>query len=176
MFKKFSLQIKISLSILIPLLIMLIISNTINVIYVKEASKKLSYKILEESSKGETATLQSLMEDDLYYTIGLGKVIEGFYSDGMTNRNFYETTVYNFFTKLSQRISSIHIAFEPNTLDNDSNYINSLKYSKANGQFNYSVSRSVGTSILESYSDASIFQNDYYVNALKTAEIYITDI
>ena len=176
MIKKFSLQIKISLSILIPLLIMLIISNTINVIYVKEASKKLSYKILEESSKGETATLQSFMEDDLYYTIGLGKVIEGFYSDGMTNRTFYETTVYNFFTKLSQRITSIHIAFEPNVLDNDSNYTNSIKYSKANGRFNYNVSRGSGTSILESYSDASIFQNEYYVNALKTADIYITDI
>ena len=151
MIKKFSLQIKISLAILVPLLVMLIISNTINVLYVKNASKKLSYKILEESSKGEAAKLQSFMEDDLYYTIGLQKVIEGFYSDGMTNRVFYETTVYNFFTKLSQNVNAIFIGFEPNALDNDSNYTNSQKYGSANGRFNYYVQRNGADNFKESY-------------------------
>ena len=176
MIKKFSLQIKISLAILVPLLVMLIISNTINVLYVKNASKKLSYKILEESSKGEAAKLQSFMEDDLYYTIGLQKVIEGFYSDGMTNRVFYETTVYNFFTKLSQNVNAIFIGFEPNALDNDSNYTNSQKYGSANGRFNYYVQRNGADNFKESYFDSKVFGNLSYTQPLNTGEVYITDV
>ena len=176
MIKKFSLQIKISLAILVPLLVMLIISNTINVLYVKNASKKLSYKILEESSKGEAAKLQSFMEDDLYYTIGLQKVIEGFYSDGMTNRVFYETTVYNFFTKLSQNVNAIFIGFEPNALDNDSNYTNSQKYGSANGRFNYYVQRNGADNFKESYFDSKVFGNLSYTHPLNTGEVYITDV
>ncbi|WP_297203527.1 methyl-accepting chemotaxis protein [uncultured Brachyspira sp.] len=176
MIKKFSLQIKISLAILVPLLVMLIISNTINVLYVKNANKKLSYKILEESSKGEAAKLQSFMEDDLYYTIGLQKVIEGFYSDGMTNRVFYETTVYNFFTKLSQNVNAIFIGFEPNALDNDSNYTNSQKYGSANGRFNYYVQRNGADNFKESYFDSKVFGNLSYTQPLNTGEVYITDV
>ena len=47
-----SLQFKISMVILIPFLIMLIIYGTINILSVGNVTKKLSYKILEESAKG----------------------------------------------------------------------------------------------------------------------------
>ncbi|AEM22661.1 putative methyl-accepting protein [Brachyspira intermedia PWS/A] len=56
---------------MIPLLIMLIISNAINIAYVKSASKNLSHRILEESSKGEAAKLLSYMKEDLYSLVGL---------------------------------------------------------------------------------------------------------
>ncbi|MEI0558982.1 methyl-accepting chemotaxis protein [Brachyspira intermedia] len=176
MVKKFSLQIKISLAILIPLLIMLIISNAINIAYVKSASKKLSYRVLEESSKGEAAKLLSYMEEDLYSLVGLERVIRGLYNDGTLSRPFYERLLYSFFDELPQKVNSLLIIFEPNTIGNDSDYTNSEKYGPANGRFNYYLSRDNNSKIRTSYFDTKIFQNDTYKKTLSTGETYISDV
>ena len=176
MVKKFSLQIKISLAILIPLLIMLIISNAVNIAYVKSASKKLSYRVLEESSKGEAAKLLSYMEEDLYSLVGLERVIRGLYNDGTLSRAFYERLLYSFFDELPKKVNSLLIIFEPNTIGNDSDYTNSEKYGPANGRFNYYLSRDDSSKIQTSYFDTKIFQNDTYKKTLSTGETYISDV
>ena len=176
MIKKFSLQIKISLAILIPLLIMLIISNAVNIIYVKSASKNLSYRILEESSKGEAAKLLSYMKEDLYSLIGLERVVRGFYNDGTLSRPFYERLLYSFFDELPQKVNGLLIAFEPNIIGNDSDYTNSEKYGSANGRFTYYLSKNNNSKIQASHFDTRIFQNEAYTKTLSTGEIYISDI
>ena len=176
MVKKFSLQIKISLAILMPLLIMLIISNAVNIAYVKSASKKLSYRVLEESSKGEAAKLLSYMKEDLYSLVGLERVIRGLYNDGTSSRPFYERLLYSFFDELPQKVNSLLIIFEPNTIGNDSDYTNSEKYGPANGRFNYYLSRDNNSKIQVSYFDTKIFQNDTYKKTLSTGETYISDV
>ena len=176
MVKKFSLQIKISLAILIPLLIMLIISNAVNIAYVKSASKKLSYRVLEESSKGEAAKLLSYMKEDLYSLVGLERVIRGLYNDGTLSRAFYERLLYSFFDELAKKVNSLLIIFEPNTIGNDSDYTNSEKYGPANGRFNYYLSRDDSSKIQTSYFDTKIFQNDTYKKTLSTGETYISDV
>ena len=176
MVKKFSLQIKISLAILIPLLIMIIISNAVNIAYVKSASKKLSYRVLEESSKGEAAKLLSYMEEDLYSLVGLERVIRGLYNDSTLSRAFYERLLYSFFDELPKKVNSLLIIFEPNTIGNDSDYTNSEKYGPANGRFNYYLSRDDSSKIQTSYFDTKIFQNDTYKKTLSTGETYISDV
>ena len=176
MVKKFSLQIKISLAILMPLLIMLIISNAVNITYVKSASKKLSYRVLEESSKGEAAKLLSYMKEDLYSLVGLERVIRGLYNDGTSSRPFYERLLYSFFDELPQKVNSLLIIFEPNTIGNDSDYTNSEKYGPANGRFNYYLSRDNNSKIQVSYFDTKIFQNETYKKTLSTGETYISDV
>ncbi|AUJ49235.1 methyl-accepting chemotaxis protein [Brachyspira hyodysenteriae] len=176
MVKKFSLQIKISLAILVPLLIMLIISNSINIVYVKSASKNLSHRVLEESSKGEAAQLLSYMNEDLYSLVGLERVIRGLYNDGTLSRPFYERLLYSFFDELPQKVNGLLIAFEPNMIGNDADYTNSEKYGPANGRFNYYLSRNNNFKIQASYFDMKIFQNESYTKALSTGETYISDV
>ena len=90
MFKKLSLQLKITIAILVPILIMIIISNTFIISYVNKISKELSYKVLLESSKGEANNIKSEIEQSLHDMMGLKIVFENLYKDGIRDRKVYE--------------------------------------------------------------------------------------
>ncbi len=97
MFKKLSLQVKISLAILLPLLIMILISNIVNIIYVQGINQKLSYKILQETARGEGSQLSTVVKEDLYLITGLKYTLENMYNLGNRNRKYYEDAVKLFF-------------------------------------------------------------------------------
>ena len=175
MFKKVSLQVKISLFILIPLVIMLIISNMVNIIYVRKSTVQLIYSILNNNAKYEVSKLKYFMEKDSDYVIGFASTVSGFYNDGIVNRDFYERMSDNFFKNLPDKVIGLLIAFEPNLLGNDNDYINSEKYAAADGRFNYYLSKN-GENIGQSYLNKDIFQKEYYTEVLKNGKVYVTDV
>lgn len=71
MLKKLNLNIKISLVILLPLIIMLIISNIVNIIYVRKSTIKLIYSVLDNKAKYEVVMLKSFMYKDAEHIMGL---------------------------------------------------------------------------------------------------------
>ncbi|MEI0798593.1 methyl-accepting chemotaxis protein [Brachyspira intermedia] len=175
MLKKLNLNIKISLVILVPLIIMLIISNIVNIVYVRKSTIKLIYSILDNKAKYEVAMLKSFMYKDAEHIIGLANTLSGFYNDNILDRNFYERTSYNFLNNLPKRVNGLLIAFEPNIIGNDNDYTNSEKYASSGGRFNYYVSRD-NDIIKDNYFDNKIFQEKYYTETLRSGEIYITDV
>ena len=175
MFKRVSLQVKISLVILIPLVIMLIISNTVNIIYVRKSTVQLIYSILNNNAKYEVSKLKSFMEKDSNYAVGFANTISGFYNDGILNRDFYERMSSYFFDNLSENVVGLLMAFEPNSLGNDNDYINSEKYAAAGGRFNSYLLRNAGN-IQQSNLNKDIFQKEYYTEVLKSGRIYVTDV
>ena len=88
MLKKLNLNIKISLVILVPLIIMLIISNIVNIVYVRKSTIKLIYSILDNKAKYEVAMLKSFMYKDAEHIIGLANTLSGFYNDDILDRIF----------------------------------------------------------------------------------------
>ena len=88
--KKISLRLKISFSILIPLVIMLVFANVVNIVYVRTASKGFVYQILNQSAAMEVESLKSIINDEADITVGFANTVAGFYKDGVSNRNFYE--------------------------------------------------------------------------------------
>ena len=60
-----SLQFKISMIILVPFFIMLMISGAFNILSVRNVTRKLSYRVLEESAKGEAAKVENLVQEAL---------------------------------------------------------------------------------------------------------------
>ncbi|MCZ9963628.1 methyl-accepting chemotaxis protein [Brachyspira hyodysenteriae] len=175
MLKKLNLNIKISLVILLPLIIMLIISNIVNIIYVIKSTIKLIYSVLDNKAKYEVVMLKSFMYKDAEHIMGLANTLSGFYNDNILDRNFYEKTSYNFLNNLPNRVNGLLIAFEPNIIGNDNDYINSEKYGVSGGRFNYYLSRDNDT-IKGNYFDNKIFQEKHYTETLKSGELYITDV
>ena len=174
MFKRVSLQVKISLVILIPLLIMMIISNVINIIYVQSISSKLSYKILEEAAKGERNKLSAVIKEDLYQITGLKYTIENMYSSGVRDRKAYEDAVKTFFNLLPTTVVGTMLAFEPNIIGNDANYINI--YPLTEGQQTYYISRSSANNISERALPRQDIEADYYTEPIRKAKEYLSGI
>ncbi|CRF33922.1 methyl-accepting chemotaxis protein [Brachyspira suanatina] len=174
MFKRVSLQVKISLIILIPLLIMIAISNIVNIIYVQNASSKLSYKILEEVAKGEGNKLTAVVKEDLYQITGLKYTIENMYNSGITDRNSYEAVVKNFFSILPETVVGVMLAFEPNIVGNDAAYSNIYPLTK--GQQTYYISRTSANNIEERALSASDINADYYKEPISKAREYLSGI
>ena len=96
MFKKISLQFKITVAILVPILIMIIISNVFIISYVNKVTKDLSYKILRDTAKYEANDMNNRIETSLHNIIGLKIVLENLYKDGIRDRKAYEKQTYNF--------------------------------------------------------------------------------
>ncbi len=71
MFKKVGLKFQITFIILVPIILIIIASNLFIQIYVGEISKKLSYKILEETSIKEASNIKFSIEKHLYNSLGL---------------------------------------------------------------------------------------------------------
>ncbi|ASJ20674.1 chemotaxis protein [Brachyspira hampsonii] len=174
MFKRVSLQVKISLIILIPLLIMIAISNVVNIIYVQNASSKLSYKILEEVAKGEGNKLTAVVKEDLYQITGLKYTLENMYNSGITDRNAYENVVGNFFGILPETVVGVMLAFEPNIVGNDAAYSNVYPLTK--GQQTYYISRTSGNNIQERALSAGDISADYYKEPISKAKDYLSGI
>ncbi|MCZ9850350.1 methyl-accepting chemotaxis protein [Brachyspira hyodysenteriae] len=170
-----SLQFKISMVILIPFIIMLIISNIFNILSVNNVTKKLSYKILEESAKGEAAKVESLVQEAFDSLNTFEYTINNLYKSGERNRDVYKNTTRNFFDTLSEGTGALFLIFKPNVMGNDADYINDPNYSEAGGMFSDYVYRNNG-SFADRGMTSEELKSDYYSVPVTTGNINITSI
>ncbi|MEI0496636.1 methyl-accepting chemotaxis protein [Brachyspira intermedia] len=170
MFKKVGLKFQITAIILVPIMIIVILSNTVFMLYVGKITKNLSYKILEETSLKEANDIKFNIEKHLYSVLGLKVNIENIYNRGIRERATYKQLTSVFFNSLPDDINGLSIAFEPNALDNDADYTNS-EYRAANGRFNYYISRNG-----EAYLGIDTFNVDYYTEPKRTGDVYVSGV
>ena len=76
MFKKVGLKFQITAIILVPIMIIVILSNTVVMLYVGKITKNLSYKVLQETSYKEANNIKFNIEKHLYNVMGLKVNIE----------------------------------------------------------------------------------------------------
>ncbi|MBT8735079.1 methyl-accepting chemotaxis protein [Brachyspira hyodysenteriae] len=170
MFKKVGLKFQITAIILVPIMIIVIASNTIVMLYVGKITKNLSYKILQETSHKEANNIKFNIEKHLYNVMGLKVNIENIYNRGIRDRATYKQLTSVFFNSLPDDINGLSIAFEPNALDNDADYTNT-EYRPSNGRFNYYISRNG-----ESYLGIDTFNIDYYTEPKRTGAVYVSGV
>ena len=140
MFKKVGLKFQITAIILVPIIVIIILANTVIMLYVGNITKNLSYKILQETSLREANDIKFNIEKHLYNVMGLKVNIENIYNRGIRDRVTYKQLTSVFFNSLPDDINGLSIAFEPNALDNDADYTNT-EYKPSNGRFNYYISK-----------------------------------
>ena len=170
MFKKVGLKFQITAIILVPIMIIVILSNTVVMSYVGKITKNLSYKILEETSLKEANDIKFNIEKHLYNVMGLKVNIENIYNRGIRDRVTYKQLTSVFFNSLPDDINGLSIAFEPNALDNDADYTNT-EYKPSNGRFNYYISKNG-----EAYLGIDTFNVDYYTEPKRTGDVYVSGV
>ena len=170
MFKKVGLKFQITAIILVPIMIIVILSNTVIMLYVGKITKNLSYKILQETSLKEANDIKYNIEKHLYNVMGLKVNIENIYNRGIRDRATYKQLTSVFFNSLPDDINGLSIAFEPNALDNDADYTNT-EYKPSNGRFNYYISRNG-----EAYLGIDTFNVDYYTEPKRTGDVYVSGV
>ncbi|MEI0702191.1 methyl-accepting chemotaxis protein [Brachyspira intermedia] len=170
MFKKVGLKFQITAIILVPIMIIVILSNTVVMLYVGKITKNLSYKVLQETSYKEANNIKFNIEKHLYNVMGLKVNIENIYNRGIRDRVTYKQLTSVFFNSLPDDINGLSIAFEPNALDNDADYTNT-EYRPSNGRFNYYISRNG-----EAYLGIDTFNVDYYTEPKKTGQVYVSGV
>ena len=109
MFKKVSLKFQITIAILLPIILIVIISNLFIQLYTGKISKDLSYKILEESSSKESNSIKYNIEKHLYNVMGLKINIENLYRSGVRDREVYKQITSVFFDNLPKMFFCILI-------------------------------------------------------------------
>ncbi|WP_028328740.1 methyl-accepting chemotaxis protein [Brachyspira alvinipulli] len=170
-----SLQFKISMIILVPFFIMLMISGAFNILSVRNVTRKLSYKVLEESAKGEAAKVENLVQEALDSLKTFEYIVNDLYSSGERNRDIYKENVEEFFSTLPEGTGALFLVFEPNMMGNDADYINDVNYSEAGGMFSEYAYRNNG-SISSRGMTKEELKSDYYTAPISTGNTYITSI
>ena len=170
MFKKVGLKFQITAIILVPIMIIVILSNTVAMLYVGKITKNLSYKVLQETSYKEANNIKFNIEKHLYNVMGLKVNIENIYNRGIRDRVTYKQLTSVFFNSLPDDINGLSIAFEPNALDNDADYTNT-EYKPSNGRFNYYISKNG-----EAYLGIDTFNVDYYTEPKRTGDVYVSGV
>ena len=173
MFKKVRLHVKITASILIPILIMIVISNIVTIINVKKISGDLSYKVLEEASNSEVNKLKSVVKEEYYSVTTLKYVIENMYNNNIRDRIAYDNIIAEYLYNLPKTVVGVMLAFEPNTIGNDSNYINEYPYTK--GQQTYYMARVNGQDSQVVITSEDL-KSDYYTVPIKTSKTYLSGV
>ncbi|MCZ9870836.1 methyl-accepting chemotaxis protein [Brachyspira hyodysenteriae] len=170
-----SLQFKISMVIVVPFIIMLIISNLFNIFSVNNVTKKLSYKVLEESAKGEAAKVQALVQEAFDSLSTFEYTVDNLYRSGERNREVYKNTTKDFFETLPEGTGALFLVFKNNVMGNDADYINDPKYSEAGGMFSDYVYRNNGSADDRGMTSEEL-KSDYYSVPVTTGNINITSI
>ena len=170
-----SLQFKISMIILVPFFIMLMISGAFNILSVRNVTRKLSYKVLEESAKGEAAKVENLVQEALDSLKTFEYIVNDLYSSGERNRDIYKENVEEFFSTLPEGTGALFLVFEPNMMGNDADYINDINYSEAGGMFSEYAYRNNG-SISSRGMTKEELKSDYYTTPISTGNTHITSI
>ena len=173
MFKKVRLHVKITAAILIPILIMIVISNIVTIINVKKISGDLSYKVLEEASNSEVNKLKSVVKEEYYSVTTLKYVIENMYNNNIRDRIAYNNIIAEYLYNLPKTVVGVMLAFEPNTIGNDSNYINEYPYTK--GQQTYYMARVNGQDSQVVITSEDL-KSDYYTVPIKTSKTYLSGV
>ena len=175
MIKLHSLQFKISMIILIPFSIMLIISSIVNILSVSNVTKKLSYKILNESAKGEASKLENIVQESLDSLNVFEFTVDNLYQSGERNRDVYRNTTLNFFSTLSEGTGALFLVFEPNVVGNDIDYINDPRYSVSDGMFSDYVYRNNASAASRGMTSEEL-KSDYYTAPISSGNTYITSV
>lgn len=171
-----SLQFKISMIILIPFFIMLVISSIFNIFSVNNVTKKLSYKVLEESAKGEAAKVESLVQEAFDSLNTFEYTINNLYRSGERNREIYKNTTKNFFDTLSEGTGALFLIFKPNIMGNDADYINDPNYYQADGMFSDYVYKDNNGAVNNRPMTKEELKSDYYTVPVNSGNINITSI
>ncbi|CRF33919.1 methyl-accepting chemotaxis protein [Brachyspira suanatina] len=132
---KNSLNIKVSLFIIIPTIIIIVIFGIVTIIHTFNISKNDSLVIIDKISEVQLLNMRDLINNELNYIKNIKFVTEELYNSNVKNRKIYENFMYKFSKKMSKNAEAIFLLFLPNVIGNDNTYKNNSLYKNIDGRF-----------------------------------------
>ena len=132
---KNSLNIKVSLFIIIPIIIIIMITGIMSIIHTSVISKDMSLVIVDEISEAKLLEMRDLINNELNYMKSIKLVAEELYNSNIKSRELYENFMYKFSKKISENAEAVFLLFLPNIIGNDNMYKNDGLYSNIGGRF-----------------------------------------
>ncbi|WP_297203525.1 methyl-accepting chemotaxis protein [uncultured Brachyspira sp.] len=173
---KVSLNIKISLFIMIPIITIILIFGIINTIYIYKMTKQMSLFAISQMSDKELFEVESIINVELNYLNNIKYSVENLYNYNVRNREVYEDLMKRFASEMSTNAASISLVFLTNALDNDSIYINNPLYNDIDGRLGIYLLKDKDNSVSRISMKKSDLEYNYLNITIKSGKPHITTL
>ena len=130
-----SLNIKVSLFIIIPIIIIIMSVGILTILHTYNISRDMSLVTIDQISEVQLLNMRDLINNELNFMKGIKFVSEELYCSNIRNRRIYENVMCKFSKKISENAEAVFLLFLPNAIDNDNIYKNDSSYKNINGRF-----------------------------------------
>ncbi|HJH55668.1 MAG TPA: methyl-accepting chemotaxis protein, partial [Brachyspira hyodysenteriae] len=172
---KVSLNIKISLFILIPITIIILVFGVINTIYTYKMTKQMTLFIISQMAEKEVYEIESIINLELNYLNNVKYSVENLYNYNVRQRSLYEYLMNSLANEMSTNAVSVSLIFSDNAVDNDNMYINNPLYKDIEGRLGISFFKDKNN-IDRINMDMSDLQFTYFDTIVETRKPYITKL
>ena len=178
---KNSLNIKVSLFIIIPIIIIIMSAGILTILHTYNISRDMSLVTIDQISEVQLLNMRDLINNELNFMKGIKFVSEELYCSNIRDRKIYENVMCKFSKKISENAEAVFLLFLPNAIDNDNIYKNDSWYKNINGRFGIymgkdkdgNISR-LGTENLQlklSFIEDTIEKNNMYITPIYSVQM-----
>lgn len=144
---KVSLNVKISLLILTPIIVIILLFGIINTIYTYKMTKEMTLFIISQMAKKEIYEIESIIDVELNYLNNIKYSVENLYNYGVRTREVYEDLMNRFAYEMSTNAASVSLIFFTNVIDNDNMYMNNPLYKDIYGRLGITLVKDMENNI-----------------------------
>lgn len=173
---KVSINIKISLLILMPIVAIILLFGIINTIYTYKMTKEMTLFIISQMAEKEIYEIENIIDVELNYLNNIKYSVENLYSYDVRKRESYEDLMNRFAHEMSTNAASVSLIFFTNVIDNDSMYINNPLYHDINGRLGISLVKDGESNISRISLRASDLEYTYLNTTITSRKPYITTL
>ena len=144
---KVSLNVKISLLILTPIIVIILLFGIIITIYTYKMTKEMTLFIISQMAKKEIYEIESIIDVELNYLNNIKYSVENLYNYGVRKREVYEDLMNRFAYEMSTNAASVSLIFFTNVIDNDNMYMNNPLYKDIYGRLGITLVKDMENNI-----------------------------
>ena len=171
---KVSLNIKISLFIIIPIITIILIFGIINTIHTYNITKQMSLFTISQMAQKEVFEIESIIDVELNYLSNIKYTVENMYNYNIREREIYEDLMKRFAYEMSTNAVSVSLIFSSNAID--SMYINNPLYKNIDGRFGIYLLKDTNNNVHRINMEESDLQYSYLYTTIKSKEPHITSL
>lgn len=171
---KVSLNIKISLFIIIPIITIILIFGIINTIHTYNITKQMSLFTISQMAQKEVFEIESIIDVELNYLSNIKYTVENMYNYNIREREIYEDLMKRFAYEMSTNAVSVSLIFSSNAID--SMYINNPLYKNIDGRFGIYLLKDTNNNVHRINMEESDLKYSYLDTTIKSKEPHITSL
>ena len=173
---KVSLNIKISLFIMIPVITIILIFGIINTIYIYNITKQMSLFAISQMSDKEVFEIEGIIDVELNYLNNIKHSIENLYDYNIREREVYEDLMLKFANEMSTNATSVYLIFASNAIDNDSMYVNNPLYKNIDGRLGIYLLKDKDNNVSRTDMKKTDLKYSYWNTTIKSRKPHITSL